>query len=390
MTNTQESKYYISHVFAKNWKNFPKIDLEVHPKKNLLIGANASGKTNFLDLLRFIGDVSRTDLKNAVNNRGGLTALRFLKYKTTETEVTIKLTIKNYSDDNDVFTYELSFKNEKGGLNRLYIEKEILTHRGNIILNIDEQNDNISKKEDRLQTLIHNQYLTNKTMKSFFENIFYFHLNPLSVRKRTADDRNKPELDPSGSNFIEILYKTKKTMREKFLDKSTKALKTFIPNLECIKFGQDENGIYHLFLEMKGSRNSEMKQDEILMSDGTLRLLGLLWSIYEKSSKSSILLIEEPELSLHTEIINHLPRLLHEIQRTQKVQVFITTHSQEMLREPITSENVFGIYFKDKGSQIQSIRDWKEFQVLEESGFTLSESSNKVIKKSFSNQLPLL
>lgn len=381
-------KYYISHIYAKNWRNFPEIDIALHPQKNLIIGANASGKTNFLDLLRFLGDVTKNDLTNAVESRGGFTSLRFFKYKNDETEIFIQFRIENYDDKSDFFEYKLAFKLQWGGEKSLYIDKEILTHGDTEIFNIDSKFQDI-KKEERSQTIIHNQYLADKTVRSFLQNIFYFHLNPLSVRKRTADDRNKTELDPSGSNFIEVLYKAQKNMRERFLKKATDSLKSFIPNLENIEFEQDKNGMYHLFLKMTDSRSNEIKQDEILMSDGTLRLLGLLWSIYEKSSKSSVLLIEEPELSLHTAIINHLPHLLHRIQRTQKVQIFLTTHSLEMLREPIKSENVLGIYFRDKGSQIQKITNWKEFQVLEDSGFTLAEASNEIIKKSFHSQLPL-
>ena len=384
----KNEKYYISHIYAKNWKNFPEINLLVDSRKNLLIGANASGKTNFLDLLRFIGDIARNDLQKAVNSRGGFASLRFFKYKKDETEISVKFTIRNFDDFNDFFEYELAFKISWGGSKNLYIDKEILRHNDKEIFNIVSKFKEVDKK-DRIQTIIHNQYLSNKIIKSFFENIFYYHLNPLSVRKRTADDRNKTELDSSGANFIEILYKTSNKMRQSFLAKATASLQSFIPNLENIKFEQDNSGIYHLFLEMKDSKNNEIKQDEILMSDGTLRLLGLLWSIYEKSSKSSVLLIEEPEISLHTEIINYLPRLLHQIQRNKKVQIFLTTHSPEMLREPIKAENVFGIYFEDKGSKIQSIKNWKDFEIFEKSGFSLSETAGEIIKKTFKNQLPI-
>jgi len=62
------------------------------------------------------------------------------------------------------------------------------------------------------------------------------------------------------------------------------------------------------------------KQREDQFSDGTLRLLGLLWSLLEGDS---LLLLEEPELSLNSGIIRKLPGLMYRIQRQKRRQVII-------------------------------------------------------------------
>ena len=59
------------------------------------------------------------------------------------------------------------------------------------------------------------------------------------------------------------------------------------------------------------------KQSEDQFSDGTLRLIAFLWSILEGDS---LLLLEEPELSLHPALVRKLPGLMWRIQNKKKRQ----------------------------------------------------------------------
>jgi predicted ATPase len=65
-------------------------------------------------------------------------------------------------------------------------------------------------------------------------------------------------------------------------------------------------------------------------SYGTLRLLGLLWSLLEGDS---LLLLEEPELSLNVGVVSKLSPLIYRLQRQKKRQVIISTHSLELLSD---------------------------------------------------------
>ena len=71
-------------------------------------------------------------------------------------------------------------------------------------------------------------------------------------------------------------------------------------------------------------------QREDQFSDGTLRLLGIMWSLLDGDS---LLLLEEPELSLNESIVRQIPPLLWQMQRKAKHrrQVFVTTHSEALL-----------------------------------------------------------
>ena len=75
------------------------------------------------------------------------------------------------------------------------------------------------------------------------------------------------------------------------------------------------------------------KQNESQFSDGTLRLPGLLWTSFEGDGP---LLLEEPEISLHPEVVRRLPAIFSRINRSRKMprQIIVSTHSEEMLRDP--------------------------------------------------------
>jgi predicted ATPase len=93
---------------------------------------------------------------------------------------------------------------------------------------------------------------------------------------------------------------------------------------------KDEAGIPHLEAVYEHWRPNAGRQREDQFSDGTLRLIGLFWSLLDGDAP---LLLEEPELSLHSEIVNKLPRLFYRAQRRRRRQIFVTTHSEGMLSE---------------------------------------------------------
>ena len=67
----------ITKIRLQNWKNFGDVSATCG-KRVFLIGPNASGKSNFLDALRFLRDISQDGLKKAVDARGGMKSVRYL------------------------------------------------------------------------------------------------------------------------------------------------------------------------------------------------------------------------------------------------------------------------------------------------------------------------
>lgn len=65
-------------------------------------------------------------------------------------------------------------------------------------------------------------------------------------------------------------------------------------------------------------------------SERTPRLIGLLWTLLEGDS---LLLLEEPELSLHSKIVSKLPSLIWRLQRAKHRQVLVSSHSAELFSD---------------------------------------------------------
>ena len=86
---------FITAVKLKNWRNFRKVEMQL-ARVSYIIGPNASGKSNLLDVFRFLRDVCKPDgggLQKAVKDRGGITKLRCLHHR-RDPEVRIEVHLR--------------------------------------------------------------------------------------------------------------------------------------------------------------------------------------------------------------------------------------------------------------------------------------------------------
>src|SRR6185312_11418750 len=114
------------------------------------------------------------------------------------------------------------------------------------------------------------------------------------------------------------------------LRKIETALREAVPQLKNLTDMKDESGIPHLEAVYEHWRPNAGRQREDQFSDGTLRLIGLFWALLDGDAP---LLLEEPELSLHSAIVSRLPGLFAALQRKRKRQIFVSTHSADLLSE---------------------------------------------------------
>lgn len=135
-----------------------------------------------------------------------------------------------------------------------------------------------------------------------------------------------------------------------------------MPQLRELRFVRDErSGRPHLEARYDHWRPGAGWQREDEFSDGTLRLIGLLWLLQEGAG---MLLLEEPELSLDEGVVAQLPLLFDKLlrqtekaarkRRTSQRQVFISTHSEALLsNEGIDRRGVSIIQMTAEGSVIR-------------------------------------
>jgi len=161
----------------------------------------------------------------------------------------------------------------------------------------------------------------------FFGTVRYLHLVPQLIRE--TDRYLARGHDPFGSDFLEQVARTLPRTRDARLRRISDALKVAVPQLQVFEFFRDNmKGTPHLRARYEHWRLRGAWQTERDFSDGTLRLLGLLWAVLDSSGP---LLLEEPEMSLHPEIVRVLPTMFARIQRKTSRQVLVSTHSSDLL-----------------------------------------------------------
>lgn len=69
----------ISRIRLRNWRDFRSANLKLSDR-TFIVGPNASGKSNFLDAIRFLRDLAKAGggLQRALHERGGLSKVRCL------------------------------------------------------------------------------------------------------------------------------------------------------------------------------------------------------------------------------------------------------------------------------------------------------------------------
>lgn len=360
-----------THLILNNWRNFRTVDVELQ-ERMFIVGPNASGKSNLLDVFRFLRDLARQKgggLQNAIDVRGGLSKIRCLAARQDPlVEIEIHLT-----ESLNRWKYKISIKQEVRGNRQPYVEEEIVWKNDEEILKRPTEEDNKDPKR-LIQTHLEqiNANVEFREIADFFESFTYMHLVPQLLRHSNAFTVTGLEGDPFGRNFLDRIIQTPEKTRAGRFKKIEKALRLAVPQLKELKVVRDEMGIPHLETVYEHWRAKGAKQREDQFSDGTLRLLGFLWSLLESDS---LLLLEEPELSLNGAIIRKLPALMYRLQRQRKRQVLVSTHSADLLIDRgIGGEEVLLLTPSREGTRGEISSTIEEVRLLLESGLSVSEA----------------
>ena len=295
----------ITHLAASNWRNFKNVEFDVG-ERLFVVGPNAAGKSNLLDVFRFLADIvgQGGGLASAIERRGGLGKVRSL-FSRTNAKGRLVVDVR-LQDGQDSWRYRLSVKGEGKGRNRPVVD--------------------------------------------YFDRVQYFHLVPQIIRDPSralvAND------DPFGSDFIVQMNATAPRTRDAWLRRMQEALRAAVPGFVSLTIESDPAGRPHLIAGYKNWRSAPSRQNEADFSDGTLRLIGLLWAIIKTPTSPGILLLEEPELSLNSAIVRILPSMLAQARRSSDLQVILSTHAPEILDdEGISPSEVLVLRVTDDGSR---------------------------------------
>ncbi len=363
----------VSHLTLRNWRNFRSVDVDLR-ERVFVAGPNASGKSNLLDALRFLRDIAKAGggLQTAVGERGGLSKIRCLAARRWP-DVELEVHLADGAAASATWKYAIGIKQEARGRRLPLLRYERVWEGDRQVVNRPEPDD-LSDELRLTQTYLEqiNSNSTFRPVAKFLNEILYLHLVPQLVRHPEAFAGPGVPGDPFGRNFLERVAKTPVATRKSRLHKIEAALRIAVPQLKELTDTIDERGVPHLEALYEHWRPQGAKQREDQFSDGTLRLVGLFWSLLESDS---LLLLEEPELSLNSEIVKTLPELMFRLQQKRRRQIIVSTHSNDLLQSHgIPPEEVLLLTPGREGTTVERAADIPEVIEMVKGGMSVGEA----------------
>ena len=298
-------------IIIEGFKSLAYIDQRLRPL-NVLIGANGSGKSNFIDAISFLRAIVQGQLQRYVRQAGG--ADRILHFGS---KATSKLEMQ-VSFDGDKAGYGILLRRDDS--DGLYVT--IMRYRP--FGPPDE-------KTEQGESEICDGLLPPEHIRRLIEGLQLYHFHDTgstSPMKTTADVNDNRYLRPDGSNLAAFLF----LLREKHGGSYTQILRTiqlaapFFDDFALEPQALNEDTIR---LEWRHS-GSDAYFDASSLSDGTLRFIALTTLLLQPASlRPSVVLLDEPELGLHPYAITLLASMLK--QASVESQIIVATQSPVLL-----------------------------------------------------------
>lgn len=354
-----------TRIKLENWRNFLGVEVPLR-RRMFLVGPNASGKSNFLDALRFLRDLAdpQGGFQRATQIRRGVSQIRSLHARKGHVVIEVGVGLEG-----EEWSYRIEFTQDNQ--RRPVIQREIVLHQDRIVLSRPDPEDELDAS--RLTQTHLEQVNANKefrALQEFFAKVRYLHIVPQLVREpERSVGRSK---DPFGGDFLEQLARTPKKTLESRLRRITEALQVAVPQLQKLELDRDERGVPHLRGLYEHWRPKAGWQTEDQFSDGTLRLLGLLWVLLDGNAP---LLLEEPELSLHPEVVRYIPSVMARLGRKAGRQILVSTHSETLLSDlGIAPEEVLLLEPTREDTKVRLASSDPDILTLSQEGLAISES----------------
>jgi len=406
----------VKRIRVTNFKSFEELEVELG-KFNVLIGANASGKSNFVQIFEFLRDISNHGLNNAVSMQGGVEYLRNINVGASE-----NFSLKVVSDREFEFlgrrmregligiktyetTYEFALKFRKRGLGfeiakdnltqkckfvRLErkkgkIEEKGETEQGKIVLSrangkvkIDlhkpeqipiEEGDIYPPflRERKLPPntlLLQSPFFFMPPLEEIFSGISIYDFDP-KLPKKATPITGKAELEEDGSNLSIILKNiTENKEKRRKLFNLVKDLLPFISNLDVEKFADKS-----LLFKLQEIYFKNQYLPASLISDGTINITALIVALYFEENPLTI--IEEPERNIHPYLIFKVVDMMKDA--SQKKQIIVTTHNPEIVKYA-GLDNILLVSRNEKGfSTVSRPADKEELKTFLENKIGIEE-----------------
>jgi predicted ATPase len=360
-----------------NWKSFEDATLHIDPL-TIIIGANASGKSNLLDALMFLYRIGRgVGVHEAIEGGPGLSELRggfeWVCLKPNE-QFILELTIGG-TNENEEYVYRLTI--EVLAVVAAHIVSEELSHlswpegaeepikiellttnttpgSGRIEIKRFISEGEVAGRSDAsgidvTSLVMRNEYeqsvlpiletnfpasekasqALRKVLKAL-RSIFVFDPIPSLMR---GYSRMSHHLDSDGSNIAGVLAQQISPRKEE-IEKILASYVSVLPERDIVRVWAEGVGKFKtdamLYCEEAWSNSSTEEVDARGMSDGTLRYIAIVTALLTRE-KGGLMVIDEIDNALHPSRSDQLLKMLKELGKKRDIDVIVTTHNPSLL-----------------------------------------------------------
>ncbi|NJO18070.1 MAG: AAA family ATPase [Thioploca sp.] len=331
----------LEQITIKGFKSIRELEGFPLSSLNILIGANGSGKTNFIAAFRLLNQIVRENLQLFISQQGGAdTLLYFGQKKTDQIELDLQFGNNGYNcslvpaaGDTLVFLSEqVRFHNKK--YSRPYVEE----------LGSGQKETKLLEKETKLLerrasfTKIAVYVLS--AIRSW--RIYHFHDTSAGAKIKQRGNLSDNEiLRADASNLAAFLYLLQET-KEPYYRKIVAIIRMVTPFFHDFNLRPDPHNREKIQLEWR-EIGSDTYFNAHMLSDGTLRFMCLATLLLQPNLPSTIL-IDEPELGLHPYAITVLASLLRSV--SKDAQVIVSTQSVSLVNQ-FSPEDIIVVDRKD-------------------------------------------
>jgi predicted ATPase len=326
-----------SHLKVSGFRRLCDVDFPLK-SFNVLIGANGVGKTSVLEVMSLLASSASGRLDESVRAGGGIASLI-----TSGRQDPLSIALTMPERQHAPLHYELSVSAAPLGFG---IELEQLTQQLNAkpFRYIDSRMSDIRYYEVDSKKLVrptweHKPFETSlsqvprmfraaERFRETLSSLTLFHaldVSPRSPVRQPQPMQPAPLPGQDGEDLVSCLYYLRETTRERF-EAIEDSLSAAFPTFERLDFPPVAAG--QLSLAWK-DRNYSKQLYAHQLSEGTLRFLWLI-TLLQSPALPTVTLIDEPEVSLHPEMLRLLAELMREA--ASRTQLIVATHSDRFVR----------------------------------------------------------
>jgi predicted ATPase len=316
----------LDYITVKGFRSIASLEKLVLRPINVLIGANGSGKSNFVAIFSFLREISEGRLQEYARAAGGAAQLLHFGSRTTQqlefhlsffNEVNqYRLILKPTADDSLYPAEERVY----------YWDKARFATRG-------PQIESMPPLADGREAAISNPHVirTPGWVRSRLQRLRVYHVHDTSASspmRKTAHLHDNAFLRSDASNLSAFLYLLHKKHPDSYA-LIRRSVQRVAPFFDDFLLRPDPLNEETIRLEWKHT-NSDQYFGAAALSDGSLRFVALATLLLQPDRfRPSVILIDEPELGLHPYAITLLSSLVK--QAAEKTQVILATQSSLLL-----------------------------------------------------------